>query len=146
MERMIVNVTVVVRDYDEAIAFYTRVLGFELIEDIALGEGKRWVRVAPAKSDGTCLLLAKAVGSEQQSRIGNQTGGRVAFFLHTRDFDRDHREMKVLGVRFEEDPRDEAYGKVAVFVDLYGNRWDLVELKLADSGMPADEADARGLA
>ena len=118
--------TLVVRDYDEAIAFYTGALGFELREDTALGDGKRWVVVGPPGAR-TGLLLAKADGPEQEARAGDQTGGRVAFFLHTDDFARDHERMRAAGVRFEEPPRHEPYGTVAVFRDLYGNRWDLIE-------------------
>jgi catechol 2,3-dioxygenase-like lactoylglutathione lyase family enzyme len=127
MERKLGCVAVVVRDYDEAIDFYTNVFGFQLIEDTSLGGGKRWVLVAPSDSGGACLLLARAVTPEQEVRIGNQTGGRVFLFLHTDDFWRDYRDMKSRGVRFTEEPRQEAYGTVAVCVDLYGNKWDLVE-------------------
>lgn len=116
-----------VRDYDEAIAFFTEALGFQLREDTALGDGKRWVVVAPG--DGAGVLLAKASGPAQEARIGDQTGGRVGFFLHTDDFERDHSRMTKAAVRFVEGPRQEAYGKVAVFLDLYGNRWDLIEPK-----------------
>jgi len=123
----IAHVALVVRDYDEAIDWYTRVLGFELIEDTPRGPGKRWVLVAPRGGNGTALLLAKAVGEEQASRIGNQAGGRVFLFLHTDDFARDHRVFVARGVRFTETPRHESYGSVAVFEDLYGNRWDLLE-------------------
>ncbi len=122
-------VTLVVREYDEAIAFYTRSLDFQLIEDTHLGDGKRWVLVRPPGSTGTDLLLAKAVNPEQASRIGNQTGGRVFLFLHTDDFWRDYRETTARGVKFREAPREEAYGTVAVFEDLYGNQWDLLQLK-----------------
>lgn len=125
--RTIAHVAIVVRDYDEAIAFYTRALGFELIEDSERGAGKRWVLVAPPGSSGTALLLAKAANPQQESRIGNQTGGRVFLFLHTDDFDRDHRALLAQGVHFVELPRKEEYGTVAVFEDLYGNRWDLIE-------------------
>lgn len=121
-------VTLVVRDYDEAIAFYTGPLGFELREDTALGGGKRWVVVAPPGAR-TGLLLARADGPEQEARAGDQTGGRVGFFLHTDDFARDHERMLAAGVRFEEPPRHEPYGRVAVFRDLYGNRWDLVQAR-----------------
>ena len=121
-------VAVVVKDYDEAIAYYTQMLGFDLIEDTPL-EGKRWVLVAPRNSSGTCLLLAKAVTAEQQSRIGNQTGGRVFLFLHTDDFWRDYQEMQHRGVVFVREPKEEEYGTVAVFQDLYGNKWDLLQLK-----------------
>jgi len=121
---------VVVREYDEALAFYSGVLGFDLIEDTPLGEEKRWVLVAPPGSAaGTRLLLARAATPEQAERIGNQTGGRVFLFLHTDDFWRDYRALQSRGVHFLEEPRREAYGTVAVFEDLYGNRWDLLELK-----------------
>jgi catechol 2,3-dioxygenase-like lactoylglutathione lyase family enzyme len=129
MKQSIAHVAVVVRDYDEAIAFYVGVLRFALIEDTALSATKRWVVVAPAGSEGTSLILAKAANDEQQSRVGNQTGGRVFFFLHTDDFQRDYQYMRARGVRFIEEPRNEAYGTVVVFEDLYGNRWDLVERK-----------------
>ncbi|MGO1002891.1 VOC family protein [Lysobacter sp. CA196] len=129
MNRSIGSIALVVADYDEAIAYYTQALGFVLLEDIDQGGGKRWVRVAPADGAQTALLLAQAVGDEQASRIGNQTGGRVGFFLHTDDFRRDHAAMLGRGVRFMETPRVETYGTVAVFEDLYGNRWDLLELK-----------------
>ena len=124
-------VALVVRDYDAAIAFYTQSLGFLLIEDTDLGNGKRWVRVKPLGSEGTDLLLAKAVNPEQASRIGNQTGGRVFLFLHTDDFWRDYRAMTGRGVRFVRPPSEESYGTVAVFEDLYGNLWDLLQLKHA---------------
>lgn len=127
--RTIAHVALVVRDYDEAIDFYTRALGFKLIEDTPLAPGKRWVVVAPASAAATSLLLAKAANPEQASRVGNQTGGRVFLFLHTDDFERDHRAMSAHGVRFVEGPRHETYGTVAVFEDLYGNRWDLIERK-----------------
>ena len=122
-------VALLVRDYDEALAFYTRSLGFHLLEDTDLGGGKRWVRVSPPGSTGTDLLLAKAVNPEQSSRIGNQTGGRVFLFLHTDDFWRDYREMTERGVKFCRPPSEEVYGTVAVFEDLYGNKWDLLQLK-----------------
>lgn len=129
MNRSIGSIALVVADYDEAIAYYTQALGFVLLEDVDQGGGKRWVRVAPAGGGQTALLLAQAFGEEQGSRIGNQTGGRVGFFLHTDDFWRDHAAMVGHGVRFMETPRVETYGTVAVFEDLYGNRWDLLELK-----------------
>jgi len=119
----------VVRDYDEARAFFTQVLGFTLVEDTPLGGGKRWVLVRPPNSPGTSLLLARAATAEQESRIGNQTGGRVFLFLHTDDFWRDYQQMTARGVKFREQPRQETYGTVAVFEDLYGNKWDLLELK-----------------
>ncbi len=128
MKQTIGHVALVVRDYDEAIEFFTQKLRFRLIEDLAQ-EGKRWVLVAPPNSTGPSLLLARASTPEQESRIGNQTGGRVFLFLHTDDFARDYAEMTDRGVQFLEAPRDEAYGKVAVFEDLYGNKWDLLELR-----------------
>lgn len=127
MECAIGHVALVVRDYDEAIAYYTRSLGFELVEDAPLGAGKRWVVVAPRGGRGAALLLARAANAEQASRVGNQTGGRVFLFLRTDDFRRDHRCLRRRGVRFVEEPREEAYGTVAVFEDLYGNRWDLLQ-------------------
>jgi catechol 2,3-dioxygenase-like lactoylglutathione lyase family enzyme len=120
------QLALVVRDYDEAIAWYTRALGFTLIEDTPLGGGKRWVVVRPPGPGGAELLLARAVNDEQASRIGNQTGGRVFLFLHSDDFWRDHRAFTSQGVRFVVEPHDEEYGTVAVFEDLYGNRWDLI--------------------
>jgi catechol 2,3-dioxygenase-like lactoylglutathione lyase family enzyme len=126
MQRSIANVTLVVADYDEAIAFYRDALGFDLLEDTDLGGGKRWVRVAP-QGARTALLLARADGEAQTASVGNQTGGRVGFFLHTDDFARDYAAMQARGVRFIEAPRHEPYGTVAVFEDLYGNRWDLLE-------------------
>ena len=129
MKQSIGYVAVVVRDYDEAIAFYTKALGFDLVEDTDLGGGKRWVLVAPPNCNGTCVLLARAATPHQESRIGDQTGRRVFLFLHTDDFWRDYRAMKSRGVEFEAEPRQESYGVVAVFADLYGNRWDLIQLK-----------------
>jgi catechol 2,3-dioxygenase-like lactoylglutathione lyase family enzyme len=131
--RSIAHVAIVVRDYDEAIAYYSGVLGFDLIEDEARGPGKRWVLVAPS-AGGTSLLLARAANPEQVSRIGNQTGGRVFLFLHTDDFWRDHRALLAHGVHFVEQPREEEYGTVAVFEDLYGNRWDLIERRSPSAG------------
>jgi catechol 2,3-dioxygenase-like lactoylglutathione lyase family enzyme len=127
--QVIAHVAIVVRDYDEAIDYYTRVLGFELVQDKALSPTKRWVLVAPTGGRGAALLLAQAANDEQASRIGNQTGGRVFLFLHTDDFERDYRIYGQRGVRFVEGPRREAYGAVVVFEDLYGNRWDLIERK-----------------
>ena len=121
------RVTLVVRDYDEAIAWFTDKLGFELTEDRALGAGKRWVVVRPRGDGGASLLLARSATPAQTARVGDQTGGRVFLFLHTDDFPRDHRAMLAKGVRFREAPREEDYGTVAVFEDLYGNRWDLVQ-------------------
>jgi catechol 2,3-dioxygenase-like lactoylglutathione lyase family enzyme len=124
--------TLLVREYDEAIRFYTERLGFDLLEDTDLGNGKRWVRVAPPGSTGAALLLAKAATPEQAKRIGDQAGGRVFLFLHTDELARDYERYRAAGVRFEETPRREAYGMVAVFQDLYGNRWDLLELNKPD--------------
>lgn len=119
-------VTLLVRDYDAAIAWYRDVLGFTLIEDTVQSPSRRWVRVGPP-GGGTAFLLARADTPEQMARIGSQTGGRVGFFLVTDDFDRDHAAMAERGVRFLEEPRREAYGSVAVFEDLYGNRFDLIQ-------------------
>ena len=119
-------VAFLVRDYDEAIAWFIRTLDFELVEDTPLGGGKRWVLVAPRGGNGTPLLLAKADGDEQQAQVGNQAGGRVFLFLHTDNFARDHERMLAAGVKFREEPRHETYGTVAVFEDLYGNPWDLI--------------------
>ena len=130
MPQMLSHIALVVRSYDEAIAFYTRVLGFELIEDTDLGGGKRWVLVAPPGSNGCSLLLAQAATPEQASRIGNQTGGRVFLFLHTDDFWRDYDRLQSRNVLFVRDPKDEEYGTVAVFADLYGNLWDLIQRKV----------------
>ena len=119
---------VVVADYDDAIAFYTDVLGFELVEDIPQPEqNKRWVVVAPPGSQESRLLLARAVGDEQSSRVGNQTGGRVFLFLYTDNFERDYRNYRNRGVTFVREPKTEDYGTVAVFEDLYGNLWDLIQ-------------------
>lgn len=125
--RRIALFTLVVDDYDAAIAFYVGTLGFELREDAPRGEGKRWVVVAPPGAE-TGVLLAQAANDTQRARIGDQTGGRVGFFLHTDDFRRDHAAMTAAGVRFLETPRVEDYGTVAVFQDPYGNKWDLLEL------------------
>jgi catechol 2,3-dioxygenase-like lactoylglutathione lyase family enzyme len=131
MSRFISQCALVVRDYDEAIAFFTRALGFALLEDTALGSGKRWVRVAPPGAQGGALLLARAATPEQERSIGNQSGGRVFLFLETDDFERDYASMRAEGVRFTEEPRREEYGTVAVFLDLYGNKWDLIGRKRA---------------
>jgi catechol 2,3-dioxygenase-like lactoylglutathione lyase family enzyme len=131
MNQWIGQITVVVRDYDEAIRFYVDTLGFGLIEDSYVPEQKkRWVVVAPRGENSTRLLLARAVTEEQVSRIGNQTGGRVFLFLYTDDFWRDYRSYKAKGVVFLREPKEETYGTVAVFKDLYGNLWDLVEPKV----------------
>jgi catechol 2,3-dioxygenase-like lactoylglutathione lyase family enzyme len=133
MRQTIAHVTLVVRDYDEAITFFTQSLGFHLIEDSTSkdrqGRDKRWILITPPGSQGTQILLAKASNAEEASRIGNQTGGRVFMFLHTDDFLRDYRTMKEKGIRFVREPKEEDYGTVAVFEDLYGNRWDLLEPK-----------------
>ena len=127
MAHSIASLTLVVRDYDEAIAFFTDALRFTLVEDTPLGGGKRWVVVAPAASTGASLLLAKAATPEQLGRVGDQTGGRVFLFLHTDDFWDDTNHMRSRGVQFIEQPRHESYGLVVVFLDLYGNKWDLVQ-------------------
>ena len=127
MKQLIAHVALVVRDYDEAIAFYTEKLGFRLLEDTVLSESKRWVLVAPPGSGPCALLLAKAANAEQIQAVGNQTGGRVFLFLHTDDFYRDYQVMLENGIRFVRPPARESYGTVAVFEDLYGNLWDLVE-------------------
>ena len=130
MKQSIGYVALVVRDYDEAIDFYVGVLGFTLIEDTYVeAQNKRWVLVAPPGATETRLLLARAVGEEQSARIGNQTGGRVFLFLHTDDFWRDYTAYKEKGVVFVREPKEEQYGTVAVFKDLYGNLWDLLQLK-----------------
>jgi uncharacterized glyoxalase superfamily protein PhnB len=129
MTQSIATVTFLVRDYDEALAYFTHCLQFTIIEDTLLSEHKRWVRVAPPNSHGVTLLLARAVTEEQITAMGKQAGGRVFLFLHTDDFWRDYEEMRRRGVAFVEAPREEAYGAVAVFCDLYGNRWDLLQLR-----------------
>lgn len=129
MKQEIVQLALVVNDYDEAIQFYTQKLHFKLIEDTVLSETKRWVLVAPPGSGGCRLLLAKAATEEQRSRVGNQTGGRVFLFLHTDNIKRDHKSMIDQGIEFVREPTVEPYGTVAVFKDLYGNLWDLIEPK-----------------
>jgi len=126
MKKNIGAISLLVRDYDEAIAFYVNKLGFHLVEDTDRGNGKRWILVAPHNSTETCLLLAKAASPEQLSHVGNQTGGRVFLFLHTDNFQRDYESMKANGVHFLEEPRNESYGMVVVFEDIYGNKWDLL--------------------
>ncbi|MEI7036375.1 VOC family protein [Fulvimonas yonginensis] len=121
------SLALLVRDYDEAIAYFTTCLGFALIEDRPLGQDKRWVVVSPPGARETRLLLARAVGARQEAAIGNQAGGRVFLFLETGDFQASYRAMRERGVRFCEEPRQEPYGTVAVFEDLYGNRWDLLQ-------------------
>ncbi len=130
MKQKIGSITLLVKDYDEAIAYFTTKLHFELIADSPQGKGKRWVLVTPPNSEGSCLLLAKAVSAAQRKQIGNQSGGRVFLFLYTDNFWRDYEEMKNCGINFMEEPREEAYGVVVVFEDLYGNKWDLLELKI----------------
>ncbi|RZV98508.1 MAG: VOC family protein [Rhodobacteraceae bacterium] len=120
--------TIVVPDYDAGLDFYAGTMGFTLCEDIDMGGGKRWVTVQPPGAAETRILLAQARGAAQKAAIGNQTGGRVGFFLHTGAFDRDHAALLARGVQFEEAPRTEPYGKVAVFRDPWGNRWDLLQL------------------
>ncbi|QKG56440.1 VOC family protein [Hymenobacter sp. BRD128] len=130
MHQQLAHVALVVREYDEALAFYTQRLGFRVVADTPLGGGKRWVLVAPPGGQGgSALLLAQADGAEQLARVGNQTGGRVFLFLTTDDFWRDYHAMQVAGVRFRETPREEAYATVAIFEDLYGNLWDLLQPK-----------------
>jgi catechol 2,3-dioxygenase-like lactoylglutathione lyase family enzyme len=127
MKQTIAYVSVVVKDYDEAIKFYTEKLHFLLVEDTKLSESKRWVLIAPPDTEGCCLLLAKAVNDEQNSRIGNQTGGRVFLFLNTDNFLRDYQNLIDKNVKIVRGPSIESYGTVAVFEDLYGNLWDLIE-------------------
>ncbi|HOZ77425.1 MAG TPA: VOC family protein [Ferruginibacter sp.] len=126
MKQSLAHIAIVVKDYDEAITFYTTQLGFKLIEDTVLSETKRWVLVAPKNSDGCQLLLAKAANEEQASRVGNQTGGRVFLFLYTDDFWSDYNDYTAKGIEFVRQPTKEEYGTVAVFKDLYGNLWDLI--------------------
>jgi catechol 2,3-dioxygenase-like lactoylglutathione lyase family enzyme len=123
--RSIALLALIVRDYEEASAFFAEALRFTVVEDTSLGAGKRWVVVAPPDGPGAGLLLAKAATSEQLAPVGDQTGGRVFLFLHTGDFWGDYHAMQARGVRFAEEPRQEAYGWVVVFYDLYGNKWDL---------------------
>jgi len=127
MKQELAHIALVVADYDEAIAFYTKQLNFTLVEDTVLSETKRWVLIAPPGSSGCQLLLAKAANEEQASRIGNQTGGRVFLFLYTDNFQRDYTAMLEKGIEFVREPITEPYGTVAVFKDLYGNYWDLIE-------------------
>ncbi len=142
MSQRIGTVSLLVRDYDEAIAYYTRTLGFRLVEDTPLEPRKRWVLVAPPASAsapesaldaGVCLLLARAKNDIELAAVGHQAGGRVFLFLHTDDFARDHAAFKARGVEFLEEPRVESYGTVAVFRDLYGNKWDLLQLHASDA-------------
>lgn len=134
MKQFLGRVALLVREYDEAIAYFTRSLGFVLLEDTDLGGGKRWVVVAPPGAKEAGLLLARAVNDEQRNAIGRQGGGRVFLFLETDDFDRDFAAFTARGVNFLERPRDEEYGRVAVFADLYGNKWDLIGRGSASDG------------
>ena len=128
MTQLLKHIAVVVADYDEAIEFYTKKLHFTLVEDTRLSETKKWVLVAPpGGADGCLLLLARAATEEQQTRVGNQTGGRVFLFLHTDNFQRDYQNLLDQGIKIVREPSQEAYGTVAVFADLYGNLWDLIE-------------------
>jgi len=128
MHRKLAIISLVVRDYDEAINFYVHTLGFRLVEDRFIPEqNKRWVVVSPSDNEGASILLARAVGTEQEKTIGNQTGGRVFLFLHTDDFQRDYQSYISKGVVFVRSPSQESYGMVGVFKDLYGNLWDLVQ-------------------
>jgi catechol 2,3-dioxygenase-like lactoylglutathione lyase family enzyme len=127
MQQSIANITLVVKDYDEAIDFFVSKLHFTLLEDTALSDTKRWVRVAPPGKSNCGLLLAKAATEEQNSRIGNQTGGRVFMFLHTDNFERDYQNLLTQKIRIIRAPSREVYGTVAVFEDIYGNLWDLIE-------------------
>ena len=137
MRQTLGYVALVVRDYDEALEYFTRCLGFSVVEDSKskdrYGNEKRWILVAPQGSIGTSLLLARPSTREEANYIGNQTGGRVFIFLHTDDFWRDYRALSARGVKFKEEPREEPYGIVAVFEDLYGNKWDLLQLKRAQN-------------
>ncbi len=127
MKQQLAHIALVVRDYDEAIKFYTEKLHFELIEDTQLSETKRWVLIAPKGSNGSKLLLAQASTDEQKKRVGNQTGGRVFLFLHTDNFERDYKNLIQQKIKIVREPKKEVYGTVAVFEDLYGNLWDLIE-------------------
>jgi catechol 2,3-dioxygenase-like lactoylglutathione lyase family enzyme len=127
LNQQIAHIALVVEDYDDAIEFYTKKLNFVLLEDTPQSETKRWVLVSPPGVSGCSLLLAKGVGDEQKSRIGNQTGGRVFLFLRTDDFWRDYKSMQDKGIKFTREPKTEEYGTVAVFADLYGNLWDLIQ-------------------
>ena len=134
MKQRIAHVSVVVNDYDDAINFYTEKLDFKIIEDTKLSEGKRWVLIAPRGATECSLLLTKAADNDQTSRVGNQTGGRVFLFLFTDDFWRDHNKMQAKGIHFVRPAKQEEYGTVAVFEDLYGNLWDLLEPNDKNSG------------
>ena len=127
MSSEVATISLLVREYDEAIQFFTEALRFKLVEDSPQASGKRWVVISPGQGKGASLLLAKASTAEQLACVGNQAGGRVFLFLHTSDFQTDYEHMKAHGVQFLEDPRSEPYGTVVVFQDLYGNRWDLLQ-------------------
>ena len=135
-DRRLAIVALLVRDYDEALAWYRDYLDFAVIDDVDLGQGKRWVVVGPHAERDARFLLARADGDDQAARVGDQTGGRVGFFIETDDFDRDHARMLAKGVAFREEPRREAYGAVAVFADLYGNLFDLIEPRKVGSSKP----------
>lgn len=135
MYQRIAHVAIVVKDYDEAIDFYVNKLNFQLLEDSKISEEKRWVLVAPQGAKECCLLLAKAANEEQEKSIGNQTGGRVFLFLFTDDFQRDYTKLKTRNINFVRPPKEFPYGKVAVFEDLYGNKWDLVEPNQKNQGV-----------
>ena len=137
MKPRIAQIALLVRDYDAAIAWFARALGFVLLEDNDLGGGKRWARIAPTADAAFCLLLARAANPRQLEAVGNQHGGRVGFFLHTDDFARDHARLAAAGACFDGEPRHEAYGSVTVFEDLYGNRWDLIGPHTEASGTRA---------
>lgn len=126
-ERHIGSIAFLVKDYDEAVNYFTQCLGFSLLCDIDKGDESRWIQIAPTANGNTSLVLVRASTAEQRATIGNQTGGPVLLFLHTTDFWRDYQQMKNKGVTFLESPREEEYGTVAVFEDLYGNKWDLIQ-------------------
>lgn len=130
MKQKIAHISLLVKDYDEALAFYTQKLDFIILEDTIINFDKRWVVIAPTGSNDCSILLAKAANEEQLKSIGNQSGGRVFLFLHTDDFWRDYKKMRSKNINFMEIPREEIYGTVVVFEDLYGNKWDLIEPKL----------------
>ncbi|MDJ0644500.1 MAG: VOC family protein [Flavobacteriaceae bacterium] len=141
MNQRIAHIALVIKDYDNAIDFYTKKLDFELVEDSKLSEEKRWVLIAPPGAKDCCILLARAVNEEQEKAIGNQTGGRVFLFLFTDDFWRDYNKMLERKVKFIRPPKEEEYGTVAVFEDLYGNLWDLLQPNPSNKGLFIDKAD-----
>ena len=144
MTQNLTQVALLVREYDEAIEFFVGAVGFELREDTRLSETKRWVIVAPLGSHGGALLLARAIGPDQIAAVGKQMAGRVGFFLQTDDFARDYERMRSKGVRFREEPRHESYGTVAVFLDLYGNAWDLIGPKSPNKAPAVDDHGCHG--